>query len=170
MNPSPWDTEGMLDLYRSILQMLLRSTLQEWFALDMTLAQIKVLFLLDHEASASVGTVAQMIGISVPTASQLIDRLVQAGSAQRVERMTDRRYTEVSLTLEGKQLVQRLRQGHTERLRSWLASLNEEEQVQLRAGLLALARLAQLPLPIPQEAPVAPQAYPTASSDSVENR
>ncbi len=170
MNHSSWDTEGMLELYRGILRLLLHSTLQEWLVLDMTLAQIKVLFLLDQEVEASVGAVAQMIGIGVPTASQLIDRLVQAGSAQRFERVTDRRYTLVSLTPEGKQLVQRLREGHTERLRHWLASLNEEEQVQLRAGLLALARLAQLPLPISPEAsgdsgdsPVCP----TPGSDSV---
>ncbi len=166
------DTEGMLELYRRILQVLLRSTLQEWLGLDMTLAQIKVLFLLDQEVAVSVGRVAQMIGISVPTASQLIERLVQAGSAQRAERMTDRRYVQVSLTSTGKQLVQRLRQGHTERLRHWLASLNEEEQVQLRAGLLALARLAQLPLPSSretQEEAGAPPACPTPDADAVEN-
>jgi DNA-binding MarR family transcriptional regulator len=143
MEQQSWNSKSTLELYQSILKSMLYPALHEWFALDITLAQLKVLFLLSQESPKTVGAVAQTIGISLPTASQLIERLVQSGLVQRVESSTDRRVTHVSLTESGDRLVRRLRQGQQERLRDWIESLSEEETIQLRTGLLALARLAQ---------------------------
>ena len=80
------------------------------------------------------------LGIGQPTASHLLDRLVQAGLAQRVEQSTDRRYTLASLTSSGETMVRRLRQGRMDRLHSLLAQLDEEDLAALRQGLEALIR------------------------------
>jgi len=121
--------------------MMQRPTLQDWLALDITLAQMKMLLLLFHERSLPVSEAAQALGVSAPTASQQIDRLVQAGLVQRIESSLDRRYTLVSLTSAGEQLISNLRQGQKEHVGQWIESLGSDERQQLCMALEVLVRL-----------------------------
>jgi DNA-binding MarR family transcriptional regulator len=110
------------------------------------MAQIKVLMILSFKGSAAISKLADELGISHPTASQLVDKLVQAGHVERVESATDRRITLARLTKGGEQLAQRLWQGRMSHLRYCLAQLNEQELAALRQGLRALNRVtASLP-------------------------
>jgi DNA-binding MarR family transcriptional regulator len=120
-----------------------RTTATEWWSLELTMAQVKVLFTLAFEGQATIGTIAETLGVGPPTASHLVDRLVQAGLAERVEQSTDRRYTLASLTSQGETMVRRLRQGRIDRLHSWLAQLDERDVAALRQGLESLIRVAQ---------------------------
>ena len=120
-----------------------RTTATEWWSLELTMAQVKVLFTLAFEGKATIGKIAETLGVGPPTASHLVDRLVQAGLAERVEQSTDRRYTLASLTPQGETLVRRLRQGRRERLHNWLVQLDEQDVAALRQGLEALIRVAQ---------------------------
>jgi DNA-binding MarR family transcriptional regulator len=120
-----------------------RTTATEWWSLELTMAQVKVLFTLAFEGQATIGTIAETLGVGPPTASHLVDRLVQAGLVERVEQSTDRRYTLASLTSQGETMVRRLRQGRIDRLHSWLAQLNEQDVAALQQGLEALIRVAQ---------------------------
>ncbi len=138
----PDSVDGMMEHYFTILHALLRTTLPDWLKLDLTMAQLKVLFTLVHEPLATVGKVAEASGIGLPTASHLIERLVQAELVERTENPADRRYTLVRLTQRGEQVVGRLRQGHRDQLRGWLLHLTAEERAGLQRGMQALACLA----------------------------
>jgi DNA-binding MarR family transcriptional regulator len=120
-----------------------RTTATEWWSLELTMAQVKVLFTLAFEGQATIGKIAETLGVGPPTASHLVDRLVQAGLVERVEQSTDRRYILASLTSQGETMVRRLRQGRIDRLHSWLAQLDEQDVAALRQGLEALIRVAQ---------------------------
>jgi len=135
--------EPMVEQYFSIVQTLLSTTLTDWLKLELSMAQLKVLFTLAHEPLATVGRVAEAIGIGLPTASHLVERLVQAGLVERSENPADRRYTLVQLTLQGEQVVGRLRQGQRDHLCAWLLQLTSEECSMLQHGIQALARVAE---------------------------
>jgi len=115
-----------------------------WIDLDLTMSQMKGLRALAFGGPASVSRLADTMKISQPTASQLVDRLVQAGLAEREEDPTDRRRTVVRLNKKGQQLHERLRGQFRERLRTWLQRMNPGDLEALHRGYVALARIASV--------------------------
>ncbi len=112
--------------------------------LDLSMAQLKILFILATENPISIGQVAEKLGIGFPTASYQVDKVVQAGLVRRAEDASDRRRTLAFLTPTGEELVQRLGRGRKERLREWLDRLAPAERASLLVGLKAMARAANL--------------------------
>jgi DNA-binding MarR family transcriptional regulator len=115
--------------------------------LDLSMAQVKILFILATENPVTVGIVADKLGIGFPTASYQVDKVVQAGLVCRAEDANDRRRTLVFLTPTGEELVQRLGRGRKERLCEWLNQLNVAERQSLLVGLKAMVRVANLSEP-----------------------
>jgi DNA-binding MarR family transcriptional regulator len=138
---TPAEVQKLILSYSYALQ---KGAFMEWWGLELTLAQVKVLFTLALEESVAIGKIAEHLGIGQPTASHLVDRLVQSGLAERVENPSDRRYTLAQLTIAGRELIQRLRQGRLERLQGWLSQLNQEDLAALCQGLRALLRAAEV--------------------------
>src|SRR6266508_5869871 len=123
-----------------------RTVMQDWQSLNMSMAQLKVLMTLSFKGENSISKLAEALRITHPTASQLVDRLVQAGLIERVEQATDRRFTLARLTEAGEQLAQRLWQGRMGHLQHSLAQLDAQDLAPLRQGLRALNRItASLP-------------------------
>ena len=117
-----------------------RTVLQDWQALNMSMAQLKVLITLSFNGPTAISKLAEALGISHPTASQLVDRLVQVGFVERVESTTDRRFTLARLTSAGEQLAQHLWQGYLANFHA-IAQLDEKDLIALRQGLRALNRI-----------------------------
>jgi DNA-binding MarR family transcriptional regulator len=117
-----------------------QTVLQDWQGLNMSMAQLKVLITLSFNGPAAISKLAEALGISHPTASQLVDRLVQVGFVERTESTIDRRITLAHLTEAGEQLAQHLWQGRMAHLHA-LAQLDEQDLNALRQGLHALKRL-----------------------------
>jgi len=124
----------------------------EWAHLDLSIGQLKTLMVLASHPRMSVSAVAETLEVSKPTASMLVDRLVQLGLAQRTEDPDDRRRTWVEPTTAGNELVTRLRQGGTERLAHALEQMDPNDLAALQRGLEALAAIAE------REREVAPAA------------
>jgi len=118
-----------------------RTIMQDWQKLSMSMAQVKVLLLLSFKGPVAISKLAKTLDVSHPTASQLVDRLVQAGHVERVESAIDRRFTLASLTEDGEQLARHLWQGRMSHLRSSLTQLDEQDLAALRQGLCALNRI-----------------------------
>lgn len=137
---TPEEVQKLIFAFSYALQ---KGAFMEWWGLELTLAQVKVLFTLAIEDQMAIGKIAEHLGIGQPTASHLVDRLVQAGLAERVENPSDRRYTLAQLTIAGKELIQRLRQGRLDRMQGWLTRLNQEDLAALCQGLKALLRATQ---------------------------
>ena len=118
-----------------------RTVLQDWQGLNLSMAQLKVLITLSFNGPTAISQLAEALGVTHPTASQLVDRLVQVGLVERAESTTDRRFTLAHLTQAGEQLAQRLWKGRMAHLHA-LAQLDEQDFSALRQGLRALNRLA----------------------------
>ena len=85
---------------------LLAAVLAEVAGDRLTFAQLKLLRLVDRQGRLTIGDVAAFLGISNAAASKAVDRLVRAGLLGRAEAPDDRRATEVSVTAEGRALLE----------------------------------------------------------------
>lgn len=142
MSESP-QVEQITELFAHCMLTLQTTAQPDWLHLDLTLAQMKVLFVLLWHDSISVSEVAERLGIGQPTASHLVDRLVRAGWAMRQENPANRRYTLVQLSEQGRSMVERLRQGRLEQLRTCLHHLSLDELIVVQQGLQTLAQALQ---------------------------
>jgi DNA-binding MarR family transcriptional regulator len=81
--------------------------------------------------------IAKHLGVGEPTASHLVDKLVQAGLVDRSEDPMDRRRAIVRLSLAGEELIEKLL-GWEEFLGGWLHKVPEEDLSLFRHGLSAI--------------------------------
>jgi DNA-binding MarR family transcriptional regulator len=114
----------------------------DWLGLDLSMAQLKVLFVVDREPQATITLLSARLRVGAPAASLLVDKLVRARLAVRSEDQVDRRRVLVGLTPEGAALVARLRLGSRALLETWLGELTPDELEDLARGLAALVRVA----------------------------
>jgi DNA-binding MarR family transcriptional regulator len=104
-------SRSVLATYRAMIRAMKGATIVDWVELDLTLAQIKVLFALADEEATTIGRLAEQLEIGQSTASHLVERLVQVGLAARGEDPADRRRAVPRLTPRGEELVDRLLGG-----------------------------------------------------------
>src|SRR5258708_13304275 len=75
-----------------------RTVLQDWQGLNLSMAQLKVLITLSFNGPTAISQLAEALGVTHPTASQLVLRLFQFGLAERPESPTDPPFTLPHLT------------------------------------------------------------------------
>jgi DNA-binding MarR family transcriptional regulator len=112
---------------------------EDWLSLDVSMAQLKVLFSLYYRGPATVGVLAGKMGVTLPTVSATLERLVRAGYVEREDDPEDRRVVINRLTAEGTSLVERLREERRARVDQALRRLTPEQMGVLQEGLSALA-------------------------------
>src|SRR5215212_2293842 len=83
---------------------------REWLEVDLTMPQLKVLFLLYAEDGASMGRLASALGVTLSTVTGIVDRLVEHAMVQRQEDPQDRRLVVCRLTPRAVTTVERLHQ------------------------------------------------------------
>lgn len=101
----------------------------------LTFTQLKLLRLVDRQDHLTVGDVAAFLGISNAAASKAVDRLVRGGLLGRAEAPGDRRATEVSVTAEGRALLQRFEERSSEILLKLLAGVAVPQLRDITGGL-----------------------------------
>ena len=88
---------------------------------DLNMAQYSTLMRLHHLDHCGVSDIGEKLGITNAAASQLVDKLVQAGLVARTEAAHDRRVRELALTDQGRALVK----SSLEARLSWTRGLGE---------------------------------------------
>jgi DNA-binding MarR family transcriptional regulator len=127
----------VVELLRGLLHAFLMASVPAWLNLQLTLPQLRTLFIVAHNKTSSVIQIAKHLGIGEPTASHLIDKLVQAGLVDRTEDPMDRRRAIVRLSPMGEELIEKLL-GWEELLGEWLRKVSEEDLSLFRRGLNAI--------------------------------
>jgi DNA-binding MarR family transcriptional regulator len=100
-------------------------------ALDITMAQLKVLYLVGTQGPLHMSAIADRLGVTLSTGSGLVDRLVEHGLLERRHDDTDRRHVSVSASSAGAALMERTRELNSRRMRSLVAALSEDDLVAL---------------------------------------
>ena len=88
---------------------------------DLNMAQYSTLMRLHHLDNCGVSDIGEKLGITNAAASQLVDKLVQAGLVARTEAAHDRRVRQLALTDQGRTLVK----SSLEARLSWTRGLGE---------------------------------------------
>ena len=112
----------------------------EWAA-ALTMPQLRVLYLLGRHPSLPVGSVAEAMRISQPSATETIDRLVRAGYVSRTTCTTDRRVVRTALTEAGRTLIDRPWEARRALLADALAVASPTQRDAVTRGLETLCDL-----------------------------
>ncbi len=134
----------LLAAQKVIFRELFRMTMPSWIHLDLTMGQFRTLVVVASKQAVSVSAVAETLEVSKPTASTLVDQLVQRGLVERTEDTEDRRRTMVALSQMGREMLAQLRQdGPPERMLLWLESMDPDDLAALTRGTQALAAVVE---------------------------
>ncbi len=101
-------------------------------------AQMMVLRQLLYRGPCTVSEVARHLGVTRAAASQVVDRLVEQGLVAREEDPRDRRQKRITLSQEGRTLMDEATQAHRRWTQDLLASLTPQEREQVRQALQVL--------------------------------
>ncbi|QBD80575.1 MarR family transcriptional regulator [Ktedonosporobacter rubrisoli] len=128
----------VLSLVHTIFKTMQESKLPHLMQIDLSMAQLRTLFILAEGGPMTIGQVANKLSIGQSTAGHLVDRLVRAGYAQRAEDAADRRRIVAHLTETGQDLLEQFR-GDPNRMRGYLREMNDDDLEALCQGLNAFA-------------------------------
>ena len=124
--------------FNKVFGKLMSYATADWINVDLSMAQIKMIFTLHYNGAYSLNRLAERLTIGAPTASHLVEKLVQAGLAVRLDSTTDRRVIEVSLTDDGHAMADRLWGARNQIIGHWVSQLSPEAQQTLGESLQAL--------------------------------
>lgn len=115
-----------------------------WPAREVTLGQLRTLFMIRREGPLSISRVAESVGVGAAAASGFVERIERHGLVERRHRTDDRRIVDCHLTQAGERLLDELAGVRTEALRRALSVLTPEERLALDTLLREIsARLSQ---------------------------
>ncbi len=132
-----------LGLADKVTRELLPLTPKEVLALDVTTAQLKVMFALYLRGPSRIGVLARRQGVALPTMTVLVDRLVRRGILVREEDAGDRRVVLCRLSDRGREVIDQLWSSAKARTREILSVLSLDELKSVCATLEVLHRAGQ---------------------------
>lgn len=142
--------------YMELFVAMQLNAVSHWLMLELTFAQARALFILAARQELTVSQLAKLLGIGNPTASILVQQLVERDLVTRSEHPTDRRQTILSLSPKGAEIGAGRREAREKQWQRWLSNLNNEELSALARGLSALTKVIkketeQLTQPVAEE-------------------
>jgi DNA-binding MarR family transcriptional regulator len=132
--------EAVLDVIPAVMDALRVATRQH-VGEQMSIPQFRCLHFISREPGGSISDVAEFLGVTLPTASAMVDRLVRAGAIRTRASSTDRRRTHLYLTNAGRARLRGIRAGAHGDLAETLALLAPAELRRLYDGLGLLRRV-----------------------------
>ncbi len=111
-----------------------------WAEMGLTTAQLRVLFLMREQPGVTAGELAHRLGVTPPTISGIVDRLVKLGLVRREDDESDRRLVRNLLTEDGANACSRLERGVEIYTRRILVEMNHEDLEDFIRGLKAFIK------------------------------
>jgi len=99
----------------------------EWFSSDLTVAQLRVLLVLQSSGASRMSDIASILDVALPTATGIVDKLVKKDLVIRETDPQDRRLVICRLSNTGQDLINRLWTSGQFQMERLLNGLNEEE-------------------------------------------
>lgn len=171
------------ELEPQMLRSLGPAQARDWVDVDLTMAQLKMMFVLScamgptSDPGLRVSAVARGLGVTLPTVTAVMDKLVERGLVRRDDDPLDRRQHVCRLTPDGQALIQRLMAGRRAFTHALMEQLDDDELAAFLRGMQVLMAAAErlratvTTVTDAEEPPVASAEPPVASatpSDSME--
>jgi len=135
----------IVELEPQMLRVLGPAQARDWVDVDLTMSQLKMLFVLSSAMSPAgdaaglrVSEVAKRLGVTLPTVTAVMDKLVERGLVRRDEDPIDRRQHVCRLTPAGKALLQRLMACRRAFTQALMERLDDEELAAFLRGMQVL--------------------------------
>jgi DNA-binding MarR family transcriptional regulator len=110
-----------------------------------TVPQLRVMMMMATRGPMNLVAVAAGLEVSSPNASRICDRLLKAGMVDRREDADDRRHVTLTLTTEGRMLINRVIRHRRKAIRRTLRTMTQPDRDSLAIGLEAFASAAGEP-------------------------
>lgn len=132
----------MLDLHERLYRILRSELAEHWVNADFTMPQIKVMVYLHTDGASRMSTIAEALNIALPSATGIVDRLVERGLVVRAQAPTDRRVVNCSLSPEGQRRVSELWAAGMNLLREMFEGLTDDDLTTVRMGTEIMIKAA----------------------------
>jgi len=119
------------------------NAVSHWLMLELTFAQARALFMLAARKELTVSQLARLLGVGNPTASILVQQLVERDLVTRTEHTTDRRHTIIRLSQKGAEIGAGRRHEREKQWQHWLSHLSDDELNALARGLIAIVEVVK---------------------------
>lgn len=119
------------------------NAVSHWLMHEITFAQARALFILAARKELTVSQLAKFLRVGNPTASILVQQLVERGVVTRTEHPTDRRHTIISLTQKAEEIVAGRRAVREKQWQRWLSNVSINELNDIARGLSALTNVVK---------------------------
>jgi DNA-binding MarR family transcriptional regulator len=130
-----------------LLDVLMNQSMRGWTDyiknMGLSMPQFSILMQLHYCGGYSISEISNHFGVSVPAASQLVEKLVQAGYLERAEDPKDRRARLLPLSSKGKKLIEQGFKGRYHWLDELIAGLSIEEREKVIQALKMLTERAK---------------------------
>lgn len=144
---SPPASENAVDtairLFGDIVNLFDPLRFRAWAEMGLTTAQLRLLFLVREEPGVTAGELATRLGVTPPTISGIVDRLVKSNLIRREDDETDRRLVRNYLTQQGEATCSRLETGSEIFTRRILIEMHHQDLEALVRGLRAFAAASE---------------------------
>ena len=129
--------------YMELFMTMQFNAVSHWLMLELTFAQARALFMLAARKELTVSQLAKLLDVGKPTASVLVQQLVERELVTRTEHATDRRNTIVRLSPKGEEIGAGRKREREKQWQRWLGQLSDEELTALAHGLSAIVTVVK---------------------------
>jgi DNA-binding MarR family transcriptional regulator len=153
--PSPYDASGdpardeivrrIVAAYEALMHNVATAHAPEFVGVGVTMSQAKVLYLVQAEPDLRMSALAGRLGVSLPSISGVVDRLVDQGLLTRRDDPSDRRQALVRITEAGTDQLELFRELNARQVRILLARLDAADLAVVGRALDVLAAASAAP-------------------------
>jgi DNA-binding MarR family transcriptional regulator len=136
--------ENILQLTDRAFRELLPMVPKEWLHLDLTTPQLKVILLLFISGPSRMSEIASALGVSLATATGVLDRLVERDLVIREGCPEDRRVVICRLSPDGEKLISGLWQLSRDRAGELMRALTSSQLLLITQALEALLQASEI--------------------------
>ncbi|WP_050023053.1 MarR family transcriptional regulator [Verrucomicrobium sp. BvORR034] len=151
MDTSPQDCAADLLEVVPLIMRGVRAEVRRDRTPELSMPQFRALSFVERHEGSTLTEVAQFLGLTLPTASKMMDGLVDAGYVQRAPDRRDRRKIKLHLSTEGQQIHEAILLQAREFLASRLQHLDPNILGDIRTSLRVLRTVFE-PVSVPGEA------------------
>lgn len=99
---------------------------------EMTISQVRALTIFANEKDPlKMSDASKRMNVCMPTATQVIDKLVNIGLLERIKDENDRRLVLISINEKGKRIFGKTLDRRKESFKWWFSKISQEEQQKL---------------------------------------
>jgi DNA-binding MarR family transcriptional regulator len=131
----------IVQAYMELFVTMQFNAVSHWLMLELTFAQARAFIILAVRKELTVSQLGKLLGVGKPTASLLVQQLVERGLVTRTEDTSDRRQTVIRLSDQGAEIGSGRRKEREKQWQRWLSHLSDEDLRALARGLTAITEV-----------------------------